>query len=84
VLLAEVVVVMVVFTVECGDEVLSTDVVLAVVFNVEYVDEVLFTEDVVVVLCLRDSAIAAKTTSTRNIKKRESNMLKNKTLGSKS
>jgi hypothetical protein len=77
------VVVMVVFTMGCVDEVLFTDVVL-VVFGVECVDEVLLTEDVVVVLCLRDSVIAAKTTSTRNINKRESNMLKNNTPGSKS
>ena len=82
VLLAEVVVV-VVFNVECVDEVLFTEVVL-VVFGVECVDKVLFTDDdeEVVVLCLRDAAVAAKTT--RNINKRESNMLKNKTPDFKS
>ena len=65
---------LVVFDVECVDEVLFTEVVL-LVFNAACVDEVLV-EDVV--LCfLADAAEEAKTT--KNIKKRESNMLKKKT-----
>ena len=74
VLFAEVVVV--VFNVECVEEVLFTEVVLVAVFNVECVDEVLVVEDVDLCLVLSDAAVEAETT--RNINKRESNMLKNK------
>jgi hypothetical protein len=67
------------FNVECVDEVLFAEVVV-LVFNAACIDEVLV-EDVVLCL-LADAAEEAKTT--KNIKKRESNMLKKRTPGFRS
>lgn len=74
------VLVLVVFDVECVDEVLFAEVVVLVFNTAACVDEVLVDD---VVLCLlADAAEEPKTT--KNIKKRESNILKKKTPGFRS
>jgi hypothetical protein len=71
----EVVFTEVVLVVECVDEVLFAEVVV-LVFNTAACIDVVLVEDVVLCL-LADAAEEPKTT--KNIKKRESNMLKKKT-----